>query len=183
MGNQSSLERIRIASLTDLDALVGTRLTGETPVTHWEDGHTLFVFSSVEEALESLQDPYYQHFKPPDPNAPRVLREIKEFRRYSTDLSAAWDVVESVSSPVTPLQVACEADRWVASFGKGPAVVAESAPVAICMAALQARGIAVEFVDEGPTSGETSPGAGPKEAQSEPGAIRNRRPPRGGSSA
>jgi hypothetical protein len=149
MANQSSLERIRIASLTDLDALVGTRLTGETPVTHWEDGHTLFVFSSVEEALESLQDPYYQHFKPLDPNAPRVLREIKEFRRYSTDLSAAWDVVETVSSPVAPLQVACEADRWVASFGKGPAVVAESAPVAICMAALQARGIAVEFVEEG----------------------------------
>ncbi len=150
MGKESSIERIRVASLTDLDALVGTRLTGESPVTHWEDGHTHFVFSSVEEALESLQDPYYQHFKPPDSNAPRVLREIKEFRRYSTDLSAAWDVDETVSSPVAPLQVACEADRWVASFGKGPAVVAESAPVAICMAALQARGIAVEFVVEGP---------------------------------
>ena len=148
MRNDESIERIRVASLSELDALVGSRLTGETPMTHWEDGHTHFVFSSVEEALESLQDPYYQHFKPPDPNAPRVLREVKEFRRYSTDLNAAWDLVETLSSPVAPLQVACEADRWVASFGKGPAVVAESAPVAICVAALHARGIAVEFVEE-----------------------------------
>ena len=69
MRNDESIERIRVGSLSELDALVGSRLTGETPTIHWEDGHTHFVFSSVEEALESLQDPYYQHFKPPDPNA------------------------------------------------------------------------------------------------------------------
>ena len=159
MRNDELKERIRIASLTDLDALVGTRLTGETPVTHWEDGHTRFVFSSVEEAMEALRDPYYRHFMPADTNATTVLTEVKEFRRYSSDLNAAWDVVEAVSGALEPLQVRCEANSWVASFGQRPPVVARTAPVAICVAALLARGIEIEFAGDGEFAAASLPRA------------------------
>ena len=148
MRNDEDKERVRIASLAELDALVGTRLTGETPRTHWEDGHTRFVFSSVEEAIEALRDPYYRHFMPADVNATTVLTEVKEFRRYSSDLNAAWDVVELVSRPTLPLQVRCAEHGWVASFGQSHTVAARTAPMAICIAALLARGITVEFDDE-----------------------------------
>jgi hypothetical protein len=141
-------EHICIASLLELDALVGTRLTGETPRTHWEDGHTHFVFSSVEEALEALRDPYYKNFMPADSNTTTVLTEIKEFRRYSSDLNAAWDVVETVGRTLDPLQVRREESGWVASFGPGPVAVARTAPMAICVAALLARGIEVEFTGD-----------------------------------
>ena len=147
MRNDEAKEHIRITSLAELDALVGTRLTGEKPRTHWEDGHTRFVFASVEEALEALRDPYYRHFMPADTTETTVLTEIKEFRRYSSDLNAAWDVVETVSRTMEPLQMHREAKGWVAAFGKAPTVVAPTAPVAICVAALLARGIVVEFPD------------------------------------
>jgi hypothetical protein len=149
MRNAETTEHIRIASLTELDALVGTRLTGETPRTHWEDGHTHFVFSSVEEALEALRDPYYKNFMPADTNTTTVLTEIKEYRRYSTDLNAAWDVVETVGRTLDPLRVRREENGWVASFGTGPVAVARTAPVAICVAALLAKGISVEFTGDG----------------------------------
>ena len=147
MRNEDAQETIRIASLAELDALVGSRLTGERPRTHWEDGHTRFVFATVEEAIEALRDPYYQHFMPADQSKTTVLTEIKEYRRYSSDLNAAWDVVETVSRTMEPLQVRCEGNGWVASFGKAASVVAPTAPVAICIAALLAHGIAVEFPD------------------------------------
>src|SRR5436190_9941097 len=109
-----SQEQIRIVSLTELDALIGTRLTCETPRTHWEDGSTRFVFGSVEEALEALSDPYYRPFMPADAGAATVLTEIKEFRRYSSDLNAAWDVVESLGNTAEPLQVRREVGGWMA---------------------------------------------------------------------
>jgi hypothetical protein len=149
MRTDESTEHIPIASLAELDALVGTRLTGETPRTHWEDGHTHFVFSSVEEALEALRDPYYRNFMPADTNTTTVLTEIKEFRRYSSDLNAAWDVVETVGCTLEPLQVHRSEQGWVASFGPGLAAVARTAPMAICVAALLAKGIIVEFSGEG----------------------------------
>lgn len=148
MRHVSPKERIRVGSLTELDALVGTRVTGERPISHWENRQTQFVFSSVEEAIEALGDPHYGSFMSADAAAPAVLIEIKEYRRYSSDLNAAWDVVETVTSADKPLQVGVAGERWVATFGEGPTVVAATAPVAICVAALRAKGVALEFAPE-----------------------------------
>src|SRR5262245_52206302 len=100
MRNDELFEKVRIASLRDLDALIGTRVTQETPHTHWEDTRTHFQFSSVEEAIEALHDPYFQQF---GPSSSAVFTEVKEFRRYTRDLSAAWDVVESISQQAKSL--------------------------------------------------------------------------------
>ena len=142
MWNDVLTERVRVASLRDLDALVGTRLTQETPITQWEDSRTHFRFPSVEEAIEALQDPYFQQF---GPSSAAVFVEVKEFRRYSENLDAAWDVVESLSQHTKPLVVIRRAGKWAVSFGDGPSVEAETAPLAICVAALLAKGIAVDF--------------------------------------
>jgi hypothetical protein len=142
MWNEVLLEKVRVASLRDLDALVGTRLTQETPITQREDSRTHFRFPSVEEAIEALQDPYFQQF---GPSSAAVFVEVKEFRRYSENLDAAWDVVESLSQHTKPLVVMRQAGKWAASFGDGPSVEANTAPLAICVAALLARGIEVDF--------------------------------------
>jgi hypothetical protein len=143
MRNDELFERVRVATLRDLDAVVGTRLTLETPVTHWEDSRTNFRFASIEEAIDALHDPYFQQF---GPGSSAVFVEVKEFRRYSEDLDAAWDVVESLTQQQTkPLVVLRRAGKWAAAFGDGPSVEAQTAPLAICVAALLAHGIVVEF--------------------------------------
>lgn len=142
----NDLRALRVGSLAALDALIGERLTGEKPQTHWEDARTHFQFSSVEEALEALHDPFFKQFASDEEGSATVLKEVKEFRRYSSDLSTAWEVVDQVTRSLgTPLQVRRETQRWVASFGPHPAVTAPTAPLAICLAALRAKGIAVEL--------------------------------------
>jgi hypothetical protein len=148
MRKDSATDRHRVGTLDELDALVGTYLTGETPQTHWEDSNTQFQFSSVEEALEALDDPFFQQFIPKEEGRSTVLTEVKQYRRYSSDLAVAWDAVERLSANGEPLQVHRDDSRWVAAFGKGPAVTGPSAPVAICLAALRARGIDVEIALE-----------------------------------
>jgi len=142
MRTDELFERVRVATLRDLDALIGTRLTQETPVTHWEDSRTHFQFASIEEAIEALHDPYYSQF---GPSSSAVFVEVKEYRRYTADLDAAWDVVESLSQQTKPLVVLRRGSIWSAAFGDGPAIEAPTAPLAICVAALHARGIEVEF--------------------------------------
>lgn len=140
-------DRIRVGSLHELDELVGTRVTGERPVSRWENRVTQFVFGSVEEAIDALSDPYYGSFMPAE-GGTAVLTEIKEYRRYSSDLNAAWDVVETVSRPDEPLQVCVAGECWAATFGERPTVLAPTAPVAICVAALHAKGVVVELAPE-----------------------------------
>src|SRR5688500_2976322 len=105
MRNKDAADRVRITSLRELDALVGTRLTHEKPHVHWEDSRTNFVFGTVEEALESLQDPYFRQFAPEDLGASAILTEVKEFRRYTRDLSAAWEVVDQLTEQTDALVV------------------------------------------------------------------------------
>jgi hypothetical protein len=145
MRNDELFERVQVASQRDLDALVGTRLTQETPITQWEDSRTHFRFASIEEAIEALHDPYFKQF---GPGSATVFVEVKEFRRYSTNLDAAWDVVEILSQEARPLLVIRRAGKWAVAFGDGPSVEAATAPLAICVAALWARGIIVEFEPE-----------------------------------
>jgi hypothetical protein len=144
MRKDSATESHRVGSLNELDALVGTYLTGETPQTHWEDSNTHFQFSTVEEALEALHDPFFRQFTPEEEAKPTVFTQVKPYCRYSSDLAVAWRAVEQLSANGEPLQVHRDASRWVAAFGKSPAVTGPSAPVAICLAALRARGIDVE---------------------------------------
>jgi hypothetical protein len=140
----SAIENVRVGSLSELDALVGRYLTGEAPPSRWEDAHTHFQFDSVEEALDALHDPFFRQFSSEGDDRPAMLTEVKQYRPYSTDLTTAWDAVEHLSSNGEALQVRRDASRWVAAFGKGPAASADSAPIAICLAALRAKGIAVD---------------------------------------
>ena len=137
--------RVRVGTLRELDALVGKYLTGETPQTYWEDSHSYLRFDSIEEALSTLGDPYFQQCFPEGVRLDNELSEVFEFRAYSSDLSLAWEVVERLSGTVNTLQVRREEGSWVAAFGDGPSASAASAPVAICLAALQTRGIEVDF--------------------------------------
>jgi hypothetical protein len=145
--NDDDMARTRVGSLKELDALVGMYLTRETPVTYWEEQRACFRFESLEEAEAALSDPYFQHFLPEETGRSTAFVEVREFPPYSSDLGAAWGVVERLSGSVHSLHVRCEKNRWIAAFGDSPAATALSAPVAICLAALRARGIDVDFAD------------------------------------
>ena len=147
MRNEQKVQRVRLASLRELDALIGEKIVEETPHTHWEHAETRFQFESVEAALEALQDPYFKQFLPQEESKAAVLTEVKEFRRYSADLNAAWTLVERLSPKLDALYVKRDDGGWIAAFGSGPGVIAETAPLAICVAALRARDIEVEFRD------------------------------------
>jgi Phage ABA sandwich domain len=146
MRNEISSPRVRISSLRELDALVGTRLTHETPLTQWEESRTNVLFPTVEEAIEALHDPHFRQFKSiDDREASTVLTEVKEFRRYTRNLDAAWDVVEQIGNDGGALVLHRDGEHWVATFGSGGVVESPSAPLAICVAALLARGVELEM--------------------------------------
>ena len=128
--------------------LVGKYLAGDAPQTFWEDSHSYLRFDSIEEALKTLGDPYFQRCFPDGVRLDNELSEIFEFRAYASDMTLAWEVVERLTGVDHPMVERREKRRWVASFGDGPSARARSAPVAICLAALLARRIAVDFVPD-----------------------------------
>jgi len=138
-------ERIRVTCLKELDALVGKYLTKETPQVFWEEQQVCLRFDSIEEALEAMHDPYFQQFIPKDARPHSSLTEVQEFRAYSSDLNCAWEVVEQISTEADAFRVRRERGEWIAAFGDHPESISNSAPVAICLAALASRGIAVEL--------------------------------------
>lgn len=148
MRKEPTTERLRIATLKELDALVGRYLTKETPQIFWEEQEVCLRFDSIEEALEAMHDPYFQQFIPKDARQNSSLTEVQEFRAYSSDLNCAWEVVEQMSTDADTFRVKREKGHWVAAFGEHPETVSRSAPVAICLAALRARGIHVELAAE-----------------------------------
>jgi hypothetical protein len=148
MRKEPTMERLRVASLKEVDALVGKYLTKETPQVFWEEQQVCLRFDSIEEALEAMHDPYFQQFIPKEARQNSSLTEVQEFRAYSSDLNCAWEVVEQLSSDADSFRVRRENGHWVAAFGEHPETVSRSAPVAICLAALRARGIDVELATE-----------------------------------
>jgi hypothetical protein len=148
MWNESDTDRLRVGSLKELDALVGMYLTQENPVTYWEEQHACFRFETLQEAEEALDDPYFRHFLPEQQGRSAAFVEVHEFPRYSSDLGAAWELVERLSGSVHSLHVRREHTRWIAAFGDSPAATAFSAPAAICLAALRARGIEVDLAHD-----------------------------------
>jgi hypothetical protein len=148
MRNEAAHLKLRVTSLKELDALVGKYLTKETPQVFWEEEHACLRFESIEEALEAMRDPYFQLFIPEDARANTALKEVQEFRAYSSELALAWEVVERISPQLDPLHIRCVGSVWYAAFGSQPESSSSSAPVAICLAALRAHGMDVDFCAE-----------------------------------
>lgn len=132
---------IRVASATELDALIGQHVTYEEPEIYWEDSHGQFQFATEEEARRALHDPYYQRFLPEVDWTKTIVREVRAYRPYCAEAALIWIVVEKASLHCGSLGVWKDQGRWHAAFGPHPPGVARTANVAICLAALRACGI------------------------------------------
>jgi hypothetical protein len=133
---------VPLKHFTELDALVGRYITCETPRTYWQDALAFFRFDSLDEAVRVLQQPCYQSFITQLEWETSAVRMVETYRRYSTDANAAWEVVERLSvSPNFALKLTREDRCWRASFHPDSEAEHEIATVAICLAALRARGI------------------------------------------
>ena len=137
----------RVGSLTQLDELVGQYVADQKPAVHWEDARTHFRFETIEEAEDAMQDPFLREFLIPKDRTKPVLTPVQEFPAYSQQLDAAWDLVTRFDEP---LHVRHRQKEWVAAFGRKPSVAAQTPAVAICLAALRARGIEVRIADNLP---------------------------------
>ena len=151
MRQENPTESICVHSLAELDAVVGKHLTEETPRVHWVDTHTHFQFESVEEAVESVDDPFFRQFVYREGPATTVLMEVREFRPYSSDLDTAWELVAHLTHVLEPFVVQRNGLRWQGAFGKCAFISADTASAVICLAALRARGIEVECRLEQPS--------------------------------
>jgi len=138
--------RIRVASLCQLDALVGEHVTGDAPEVAWQDSHGLFRFTSKAEAEEAIHNSYYRLFRPDLDWESATVREIRLFPAYSTDLKAAWEIVERLGAESPQAEIRHQGDLWRASFAGSEACAATPA-MAICLAALRTRGIDPVFCE------------------------------------
>ncbi len=143
MRKEGTHVRVRIQALNRLDELIGKYVTQERPEVHWEDSGSNFRFDSVEEALDAMHDPHLgEMVRGTDAGGAFVLKEVEEFRCYSSDIAVAWEAVACFDRL---LYVRHAEGQWIAAFDGSEPVTAVSAPVAICCAALRAKGIEVEF--------------------------------------
>lgn len=143
-GKAHSSEKVCIRSLQELDALVGKHLTGEKPRIHWLNTQTDFRFDTIEDAVESLRDPFFsQLLRQGDPST-TVILEVREYQRYSSELTIVWDLVAQHSRNLGALRVRRDGQNWDGAFGEHEYVRASTAPIAICLAALRACGIDAE---------------------------------------
>jgi hypothetical protein len=142
----SGTGRIRVASLSQLDALVGEHVTGDAPEVAWQDSYGLFRFTSRTEAEEAINNSYYRLFRPDLDWDTATIEEIRLFPAYSSDLMAAWEVVERLGTESRQTEIRRQGDFWRAAFCGAEAFAATPA-MAICLAALRARGIDPIFCD------------------------------------
>lgn len=133
-----------MASPADLDALVGVNITRETPEVFWEDSHGHFQFDTEMEARRAIADPYYQRFLPDVDWSHMLVREVRNFRPYCTDPGASWALVEKATARFGSMLVSREHGRWHVAFGAHTSGSARTPAVAICLAALNAAGVAVD---------------------------------------
>ena len=125
--------------------LVGIHVTGEMPEVFWADSHGLFQFATESEAREAMNDPYYQQFLPDVDWAQTVIRKVNVYRPCCSDAEALWRVIEKASERHGALSVVKKQGRWWAGFGTAGKKDARTAAVAVCLAALEAAGVAVEI--------------------------------------
>jgi hypothetical protein len=138
--------RVRIATLSQLDALVGEHVTGDEPEVAWQDSYGLFRFTSREEAEEAISNSYYRLFRPDLDWDTATIMEIRRFPPYSSDLMAAWVVVERLGAEARQTEIRRQGDFWRAAFS-GTEAFAATPALAICLAGLRARGIDPIFCD------------------------------------
>ena len=143
MSSDELHEWLRIESLPALDALVGRYITGEEPEIHWEDSYAQMRFDSAEEGLEALREPYFQQFIPVAARPETLLREMRVYSPYSTELTLAWQIVQRLSTPRLQLRIWQDRDVWCAALGDLVPATGRTAPIAICLAALRAKGLEV----------------------------------------
>lgn len=149
MRTDTNSSHVVVGSLTDLDAMVGDRVMGDTPTIYWEDSYANQRFDSLEEALDAMRDPYFQLFIPERERADAVLAEVREFPRYSAEISIALEIVERFSAAGEALHLRQKQEWWIASFGSHPECRARTAATAICLAALRVKGLNVELRESG----------------------------------
>jgi hypothetical protein len=150
----AAVRSTRIHRLIELDSLVSEHLTGAEPEVHWEDSHGFFSFATREEGLEAISDSYHQLFLPQVDWTRTLLVEVKRFPAYSQDISAAWQVVEKLALQKRTLTLSRENGGWLAAFEGSPRAFSRSASVAICVAALRAKGIELEIDPDLISSGD-----------------------------
>jgi len=132
--------------LCQLDALVGEHVTGDAPHVAWQDSYGLFQFTSRLEAEEAISNSYYRLFRPDLDWDTATIEEVRRFPPYSTDLMAAWEVVERLGAESRQTEIRRQGDFWRAAFA-GAEAFAGTPALAICLAALRARGIDPIFCD------------------------------------
>jgi len=137
---------MRVASLAQLDALVGEYVTRDAPEIAWQDSYGLFRFNSRTEAEEALSNSYYRLFRPDLDWEAATIEEVRRFPAYSSDLMAAWEVVERLSAESRQTEIRRHGDVWRAALC-GAEAFASTPAMAICLAALRARGIDPIFCD------------------------------------
>lgn len=124
--------------LTTIDAHVAEHITWVAPQVHWEDSCSGFQYETLGEALDAMRDPVIRSFVSREPPESAVVEEIRTFPAYSTRITVAFQVVEALGHLRFNLQ--SSGGVWSASFADNPAVTANSAPLAICLAGLAEKG-------------------------------------------
>lgn len=142
---QKAAPPVKVASLDQLDALVGRYVMDDSPRVYWEHKHSQWRFDSLGDALNALDDPFFNALVPEAQRENLAVTEVREFPPYSGDLGEAIRVVEQLGAERKPLTLCPAVQKWVASFGESERVEAPSPAVAICMAALRMRGLEVEL--------------------------------------
>jgi len=137
---------VRVASLHQLDALVGEHVTRDAPHVAWQDSYGLFQFTSQAEAEEAISNSYYRLFRPDLDWETATVEEVRRYPAYSTDLNAAWEVVERLSTESRHTEIRRQGEFWRAALS-GAEAFASTPTLAICLAALRARGIDPVFCD------------------------------------
>lgn len=132
---------IQVEVLAEVDALVGEHVMHDSPEVYWQDSYAHLRFDSASEALEALRDPYFQLFIPECERTGTVLAEVRAFPPYSTNLEDSLEVISCLSREGLLFHLRKSNGRWGAAFGQNPELRADTAPLAICLAALRAKGI------------------------------------------
>jgi hypothetical protein len=164
MSNDTHHSTSRVNLPAELDCLVGIHVTGEVPEVVWADSHGHFEFASEAEARDAVNDPYFQQFLPDVDWSQTVIQRMDLYRPYCSDPAVLWRVVEKATEKHGALSVLRKQGHWWAAFGKAEKKGARTAPVAICLAALEAAGIAVE-IDHDRVDAELSRPHAPEERE------------------
>lgn len=149
MRTETFADVIQVEVLSEVDALVGEHVMHDSPEVYWQDSYANLRFDSASEALEALRDPYFQLFIPERERTGTVLAEVRAFPPYSTNLEDSLEVISRLSREGLHFHLRKDNGRWGAAFGQTPELWAETAPLAVCLAALRAKSLEVQVETSG----------------------------------